>query len=186
MPWNNFLVVWAAALPPPTCFPHTVLWLSPRGGLNHSHLFQLGTYMIPVFCFGFLIPSQVNSPLFLCCQKAKVRHSSSGAAAPAASSAGWTPTVSERRGLGQTWFKIFEHQDWGSHSPSVPACSPFLGKCALHSYRQWPARILAWWEGLHQSLFPVLEGGPKPPKESLECPCSRALCALQPVHAACQ
>lgn len=39
-----------------------VLWLSPRGGLNHSHLFQLGTYMIPVFCFGFLIPSQANFP----------------------------------------------------------------------------------------------------------------------------
>lgn len=91
MPWNNFLVVWAAALPPPTCFPHTVLWLSPRGGLNHSHLFQLGTYIIPVFCLGFYtftseFPTVSDSEQLCAVSRPKWWHSSSWAAAPAASS----------------------------------------------------------------------------------------------------
>lgn len=125
-------------------------------------------------------PTVSNSEQLCAVRRSKEWHSSSWAAAPAASSE-WETEGLDR--LGSRHFNTTTERV----IPQVFLHAPHFWENVL--YTPTGSGQPEFWPGGKASINPYFlfwRGHPKPPKESLECPYSRAMCALQPVPAACK
>lgn len=179
MPWNNFLVVWAAALPPPTCFPHTVLWLSPRRAKPFSP-FPAGYLHYP--CFLLWVFNTFTSEF----PTGSVLSEGQRDGIPAPGQLLLQPAVqanSNSEWEERVWTDLVQDILTPRWRESFPTCScmlPISGKMCFTLLKAVASQNLGL-VGKPPSIPSSCSG-----RESLECPYSRALCALQPFPAACK